>query len=581
MVMTPLGQYVGNYRLLHSLGRGGFAEVYLAEHRYLKTLVAVKVLQASLGEQHRLSFLNEAQVIARLKHPHIVRVLDFGIDDPDGRPFLVMEHAAHGTLRQRHPKGCRVSPAVIVSYVKQIAAALHLAHTEKLIHRDVKPENMLLGGSEEVLLSDFGIAVAAHRTDSLTTQAVSGTVQYMAPEQLQGKPRPASDQYALGSVVYEWLCGTPPFRGASFVEIAMQHLSTPPRPLREVCPEIAPEVEQVVLRALAKEPQQRYASAQEFADALEQAVAPGGVVLGTPLLTYEGHSGKGYAVAWSPDGRRIASGSDDGTVQVWDAFTGQRLLTYRGQRAPVYAVAWSPDGSRLASCGEAPAGSEQGEAVQVWDGQTGRLLLTYRGHAVNGEPDCIHSVAWSPDGALIASSTWFRSVQVWGARSGQSLMTVGRPDMVRAIAWSPDSTRLAVAAGKSVQIWEVATGRLLLTYSGHRALVEAVAWSPDGLRLASGGYQSVQIWEAATGRFVLPCGSPTEFLAEVAWSPDGSRIAWASYDQTVQVWDAHTGRRQFIYAGYPHIIEAARWSPDGKRIALVGYGKAVHIWQVG
>ncbi len=580
MVMTPLEQHIGHYRLLRLLGRGGFAEVYLGEHRYLKTQAAIKVLQASLTEQKRASFLKEAQVIAGLRHPHIVRVLDFGIDDADSRPFLVMDHAAHGTLRQRHPKGVPVPPEAVVSYVKQIAAALHFAHTEKLIHRDIKPENMLLGSSDEVLLSDFGIAVAAHDTASLTTQDISGTVHYMAPEHLQGKPRPASDQYALGMVVYEWLCGYHPFRGDTFVEIAMQHLSTPPRPLWEVRATIAPEVDRVVLRALAKDPQQRYASVQEFADALEQAVGRGGKALGTPLLVYEGHSWRVYAVAWSPDGRCIASGSYDGTVQVWDALTGHRLLTYPRHRASVSAVAWSPDGGRIVSCGETTPGSEQGEAVQVWEGKTGRLLLTYPGHAVKEKPISIHSVAWSPDGALIASSSRFRSVQVWDAASGQTVMTVSRPD-VRAIAWSPDSTRLAVAADKTVQVCDVATGRVLLTYSGHRDFVTAVAWSPDGSRLASGAYKSVQIWEAATGRLMHSNEGPTDFLTELTWSPDGRRIALASYDKSVRVWDAATGRCQFIYVGYPNVVEAARWSPDGKRIALVGYEKTVHIWQVG
>jgi len=439
---------------------------------------------------------------------------------------------------------------------------------------------MLLGSSDEVLLSDFGIAVEAHGTASLTTQDISGTVHYMAPEHLQGKPRHASDQYALGMVVYEWLCGFHPFRGDTFVEIAMQHLSTPPRSLREVRATIAPEVDRVVLRALAKEPQQRYVSVQEFADALEQAVGSGGKALGTPLLVYKGHSGRAYAVAWSPDGRRIASGSDDGTVQVWDALTGHRLLTYTGHRASVYAMAWSPHGGRIASCGGASPGSEQGEAVQVWEGKTGRLLLTYPGHAVKGKPGYIHSVAWSPDGALIASSSWFRSVLVWDVASGQTVMEVGRPD-VRAIAWSPDSTRLAVAVDKAVQVRDVTTGRVLLTYSGHRDFVTAVAWSPDGLSLASGAYKSVQIWGAATGRLVLTNEGPTEFLAELAWSPDGRRIALASYDRSVRVWDVATGRCQFIYVGYPDVIEAARWSPDGKRIAMVGYEKTVHIWQVG
>jgi ABC-type transport system substrate-binding protein len=156
--------------------------------------------------------------------------------------------------------------------VKQVAAALQYAHYKKFIHRDVKPENMLIGQHQEVLLSDFGIATIAHSTSSLSTGAegTSGTLAYMAPEQIEGQPRPASDQYALGVVVYAWLCGERPFEG-SVSELIAQQLSMPPPSLRERMPAIPAEVEQVVLRALAKDPKARYASVAEFAQALEQA----------------------------------------------------------------------------------------------------------------------------------------------------------------------------------------------------------------------------------------------------------------------------------------------------------------------
>src|SRR5207249_10405511 len=146
------------------------------------------------------------------------------------------------------------------------------AHDKKYIHRDVKPENMLIGQHQEVLLSDFGIATIVHSTSSLSTSAegTSGTLSYMAPEQIEGHPRPASDQYALGVVVYEWLCGERPFEG-SVSELIAQQLSIPPLPLRERMPTIPSEVEQVVLRALAKDPKARFASVAAFASALEQA----------------------------------------------------------------------------------------------------------------------------------------------------------------------------------------------------------------------------------------------------------------------------------------------------------------------
>jgi len=151
-----------------------------------------------------------------------------------------------------------------------MASALQYAHDHKFIHRDVKPENMLLGRQQEALLSDFGLAALAHSSGSLSTQEAFGTLAYMAPEQIEGHPRPASDQYSLGIVVYEWLCGARPFEGSA-TEVIVQQLSMPPPPLHKRVATILPELEQVVLRALAKDPKDRFASVGDFATAFEQA----------------------------------------------------------------------------------------------------------------------------------------------------------------------------------------------------------------------------------------------------------------------------------------------------------------------
>src|SRR6266446_4854553 len=158
-MVDRVGQQLGNYRLSRLIGQGGFAEIYLGEHIHLNTQAAIKILQVRLTGSSLEQFRNEARTIASLVHPNIVRVLDFGVEE--GIPFLVMDYAPNGTLRQRHPKGSRLAPATIVPYVKQVAAALQYAHDQKLIHRDVKPENMLLGYRDTVLLSDFGLAVIA------------------------------------------------------------------------------------------------------------------------------------------------------------------------------------------------------------------------------------------------------------------------------------------------------------------------------------------------------------------------------------------------------------------------------------
>src|SRR5438034_8813358 len=263
------GQKLGNYRLTQLLGRGNFADVYRGQHIHLNTHAAIKVLHVQLTDNDLANFIHEARIIAHLRHQHIVQILDFGVED--SIPFLVMEYAPNGNLRQRHPQGTRLTLETILSYVRQIADALQFAHDQKLIHRDIKPENMLLGRNNEVLLSDFGIAIMYSTIRSHSGQQdTAGTVPYMAPEQLKAHALPASDQYALGIMAYEWLCGERPFQG-TMSEIAIKHTLVPPPSLRERVTTISPTVEQVILKALAKNPQQRFKHIRDFAQALEEA----------------------------------------------------------------------------------------------------------------------------------------------------------------------------------------------------------------------------------------------------------------------------------------------------------------------
>jgi len=272
-----VGQQLGNY------------------HIHLGTQAAIKILHTQLTGDDMDKFRIEARTIAHLIHPHIVRVLEFGVE---GRtPFLVMDYAPNGTLRQHHPKGTRLPVNTIVSYVKQVTDALQYAHDEKLIHRDIKPENMLLGRRNEILLTDFGIATVAQSSRYQSTQDMAGTMAYMAPEQIQGKPRPASDQYALGVVVYEWISGDRPFHG-SLTELVGQHLSVPPPSLQEKVPTIPPSIEQVVLTALAKDPKERFSTVQAFAIALEKASRGEGLSL--PSSTIEATASMSPAPSLDP-----------------------------------------------------------------------------------------------------------------------------------------------------------------------------------------------------------------------------------------------------------------------------------------
>lgn len=269
MIDFAMGKHFGHYRLVRLLGSGGFAEVYLGVHIHLQTPAAIKVLHTRLLEEGWEQFRNEAHAIASLRHPHIVRLLDFGIEGGQ-IPYLVMDYLPQGTLRQLHAKGLQLPLPTVNLYTRQIAEALQYAHDARYIHRDVKPDNILVEKSSHVLLSDFGLAVVAHNTRSQTAQQIAGTIAYMAPEQIEEYPRPASDQYALGVVVYEWLCGQLPFHG-TILEMITKHCSVPPPALRTHNPALPPDVERVVLRALEKEWQARFPTVREFAQALEQA----------------------------------------------------------------------------------------------------------------------------------------------------------------------------------------------------------------------------------------------------------------------------------------------------------------------
>ncbi len=259
-------QQLGDYSLLQQLGKSDFSEVYLAEHMQQHTQVAIKLLPG-IGDNAE-EFLTRSAQLVQLRHPHVVPMLDFGAEDDCA--FLVMDYIPGGTLRQRYPQGVRVPFETILPHVRQITAALQYVHERGLVHRDIKPQNILLSAEDTLLLSDFGTAVPSYTLDPSHTYDFEGTVLYAAPEQLHGRPQRSSDQYALGAVLYEWISGVRLFSG-TFHEIAHQHLFVTPPTLQTqgiTCPS---GIEQVIRRALEKEPQKRFSSVKIFAEELEWA----------------------------------------------------------------------------------------------------------------------------------------------------------------------------------------------------------------------------------------------------------------------------------------------------------------------
>ncbi len=546
------GQQPGNYRLLSLLGQGGFAEVYLGEHVFLKKAVAIKVLYTQLGKDDLEGFLKEAQTIAHLEHPHIVRVTDFGLDG--GLPYLVMEYAPNGTLRHRHPRGTTLPFATISVYVKQVADALQYAHDEKLVHRDIKPENMLLNRNNELLLSDFGLATVAHRTATQNIQSIAGTAVYMAPELFRGKSYAASDQYALGIVVYEWLTGQPPFNKGDFIQLGFQHSYVPPEPLSEKNPAIPKDVEHVVMTALAKDPKQRFGSVKAFANALEQACME--------AAAQKEKEAEIVQPALTPIQKTPPTSTPVVSMQ---AAASDNQLQSQNQNIMSSSLP-------LPSTG-AVENKQQPSVTEEYVPPLNTSVIAKRNssQSVETKPEGGNpSVPAQPKRAVSR-----RSVIIGLGVAG--LVVVGG-----GITWFEASRGNFGNHQPKVgpQAQHPTLGTTLFIYHKHTDAVKSVAWSPDGKRIASGSYDgTVQIWNATDGSQTFTYTGQSVGVTSVAWSPDGQRIASGNADGTVQVWNATDGGQAFTYIGPSNKVTSVAWSPDGQRIASGNDNYTVQVWQ--
>ncbi|MGZ3628416.1 MAG: protein kinase domain-containing protein [Ktedonobacteraceae bacterium] len=598
-----VGKQFGNYHLIRFLGEGNFAEVYVGEHVRLNTLAAIKVLHTRLTKFETGDFLTEARTVANLDHRNIVRVLDFDVEGDI--PFLVLEYAPNGSLRERHPRGTRLPSETIISFVKQIAGGLQYAHDKKLIHRDVKPENILLKINNELLLSDFGLATIVRSTQSLSIDQLAGTPYYMAPEQIQGKTRRASDQYALGIIVYEWISGTPPFTG-SLRELIAQHQFVVPPPPHEKVPDFPPAIEQVVMKALAKDPEDRYPCVQDFADVLETAILHNPfdgkqLVATTPpsgTINEDGPTvplSKSYitpAFVAEPLASKILDAPTFSPSQIpsqnisrrkfprrevvkWGVVIGIGTVT----AATIIELAALALGARQPSVSTIKPSPHATGSPQPF----GTRIYTYLPNVFI--PHAVFSVSWSPNGKRIASGWQDNTARVWDATTKHNVLPYNKHSgEVKSVAWSPDSAYIASgSADKKVRIWNATSGLDILTlpYALHTAKVRSVDWSPDSAYIASGSEDhTVRVWNAKTGtdKPYSPITGHTGTVFSVAWSPDGKYIASGSEDHTVKVWYASTGKIVLTYSGHSNRVNSVAWSPNGKYIASGSYDNTVHVW---
>lgn len=297
---------------------------------------------------------------------------------------------------------------------------------------------------------------------------------------------------------------------------------------------------------------------------------------GSVIATYRGHTMRVTSVAWSPNGKYIASGSLDKTVQVWSATSSNHAhpFVYRGHSAGVRAVDWSPDSQRIVS------GAED-TTVYMWNALTGEPSTLCRGHT-----DAVTTLAWSPDGSYVASGSIDGTVRLWNAATGkQTFVYRGHTAGVNTVCWSPDSQYIASGSSDTtVHIVKAATGEHMFTYRGHSGTVSSVSWSPHGSRIVSGSWdKTAQVWDAATGKVVYiyqgynvkvaqtdsAKGVLPDLIFVVAWSHNGKRIAAVTQVYcgdncgVVVSWDAQTERNVSFYIDMP--VFALAWSLDDTR----------------
>jgi eukaryotic-like serine/threonine-protein kinase len=460
---------LGRYHLLRCIGRGGMGEAWLAEDPLLHRQVAIKTLPAHNQDDHDYSrrFEREAQAAAALTHPHILPVHSYG-EQPrsDGQvvTYIVMPYIAGGSLAERittyTSRQMMMPPQEAITYLSQAAEAIDYAHSRGVIHRDIKPGNMLLQSDDWLLLADFGIARMLAQEEQLTKTGIGfGTLEYMAPEQAQGKAEPASDNYSLAVITYQLFTGQVPFSADSAYAITMQHILTPPPSPRQINPALPLAVEQVLLRGLAKVPQQRPPSARAFVAELGRAWASApfaGTLMqaplpptgGTPLFSPAGRDSLPNDSLLQADGGKVtAAPAQKGMTRRQVLIGGGAALAMAGGGLGIWELSSRSRPSPQRSGGTTP-GTQQTTSTTGTNGPAMTLL---------GHSTAVQVLAWSPSANILASSgsTGDNQVFLWDIDSAYQQKNTTPTHTSTAVfdltpngilvAWSPDGAALAIA----------------------------------------------------------------------------------------------------------------------------------------
>jgi WD40 repeat protein/cell division protein FtsB len=554
---------VGRYEILGELGRGAMGVVYRARQSGLNRIVALKMILTGdyAAPDDLIRFRSEAEAVARLQHPNIVQIYEVG--EHDGLPFFSLEFVSDGSLAKKLA-GVPIAARQAAQLTETLACAVHYAHQRGVIHRDLKPGNVLLTENGTPKITDFGLAKRLETepgSDNPLPQTKSGdimgTPSYMAPEQALGQTTligPVTDVYALGAILYELLTGRPPFRGANTVETLHQVVFDDLVPPGNLQPKLPRDLETICLKCLQKEARKRYATAEELADDLHRFLA--------------GETIRARRTGIGERGLKFARRRPALALIFFSAplvFAGLLGLSIYARQKAIHAEA----AAQAAQIAELHARRQAYRALihrawREWNDDEIALAASRLSELIPA----------GPEQTDLRGFEWYYLNKLCHS----DLCTI--PGAHTAVAFSPDGQVVAAAgAENSAKIWDTVTGKEIRSFTGHEGPVRSLAFDPSGLLLATGGEDmSVRVWDAKGGNLVWKSKEHKRAVNKVSFRPDGKRIASAGGDGRVILWDTKDGTKVATFNGHNRPVYSVVYSPDGRLLASSSGSGDVLIW---
>lgn len=635
-----------HFDVMRVIGRGGMGLVLEAFDSRLQRNVALKVLDPDLAgdEIARQRFCRESRAAASITHENVVAVHQVEKSGDHGLPYIVMQLISGESLEQRLTREKRLPLREVVRIGMQAAHGLAAAHAQGLIHRDIKPGNILLEPPHDrVKLTDFGLARVEEDVKLTRTGFVSGTPLYMAPEQALGQdPDPRSDLFSLGAILYEMCAGRPPFTGNSALAILKQISEAKHEPIRKLNPQVPEWLATTIDRLLEKKPVDRIQTAAQLAELFDFEWAlmkttsddvpsvcqieqhrirvrnrwiAGGVAavfLSLGLLGGWLFNRRNEPPA-APPQPIVAAFPAPAPVS-----SAEPIAVLNANSGAVWSVAFDDAGTRVAM------GIEDG-SVRVFDLPTKSVKASWKAHV-----GFVWRVRFLPDGETIATAGDDSSVKLWKPGQAEPYRTFTHKNAVRGLARSQDGRLFAGDRGGDLRAWSasapaagasveekplaevyqkdslftvavspndetVATGgsdkvvRLFnakdlspkLTLEGHLGPIYSLSFHPDGRRLVSVGWDKmIHVWDAAAGVPLKKWEGHSKSIWAVAYSPDGAKLATGGEDGSVKLWDAETNALLATFLGHDSSVHSLAFDKSGKQLATGGRDGAVRIWKI-